>query len=105
MDANSLQCGQVVYECGLQATGGHVIVNSMKYEGKKREKFTVSHCDVPFEFYEFSEYGPSATSGDTPSNPPRRVLIPSAQDIEKRMLTLQELVDELEFWRDHIGTE
>lgn len=105
MDANSLQRGEVVYECGLRTIGDHsgqVVVSTMKYMGKKRKEFTVSDCDVPFEFYEFVEYKPFATSGEPPTD---SELIPSANDVEKRMLTLQELIDELEFWRDQIGKD
>jgi len=103
MDISSLVEGRVFYQCGtetIEGIGERVMVSTWLYKGRRRKEFSSSDCDVPFEFHEFVECVSFDTSDVT--NPECRnvVFIPSAKQIENTMLTLEELIDELKFWKD-----
>lgn len=107
MRSLSLVEGEILYQCGLATVGGtgeRVLVTTWRYIGKTRKGFTSTDCDIPFQFFEFVECTSFDTSDDNdPSLARNNVFIPSAKQIEDKMLTLQELIEELAFWRDHMG--
>lgn len=85
----------------MGGTDEQVVVSTWLYKGKCRKKFSAKSCDVPFEFYEFEECVTFDMSDATTSGHRNAVFIPSASQIEDTMLTLEELLDHLEFWNKH----
>lgn len=104
MRAHALNKNEVVYQCGVEHVrdvGDFLFVTTWVYLGKARKEFSSSDCDVPYEFYEFAEYESfrksNAGGGDT-----RRIkLIPSAKQVELAMISLDELIHDLEFWNEN----
>lgn len=104
MDISLLVEGRVFYQCGseaIQGAGERLLVSTWLYKGKRRKKFSSSDCDVPFEFYEFEECVSFDASSTETSERRNVVFIPSVKQFEGKMLTLEELIDELQFWNGH----
>lgn len=104
MNFDSLSIGDIVYKCGVDVKDNmpvSILVVTWKYLGVVEKSFTSIDCDSPHKFYKFIQCLGSRFN-DSENGDSAVVYIPSARQIQNQLLSLEELMEEMQFWHAKI---
>ena len=97
----SLETGKVYYrcyECGMYDNYKNMFVSSWLYLGLKKLKCNTAECDRPYHFYWFVEYESFLLNKSDPKISINEVYIPSLCQVERTMLDLAQLKNDVIHW-------